>query len=64
MTLGDLRQFVASIEGVPDEALIKARVTFGKHLRSLTVEEDDVGFREFVRAVQPEDDATNRESSI
>jgi hypothetical protein len=59
MTLGDLRQFLASIEGIPDEALIKARVTFGKHLRSVTVEEDDVGFRDYLRAVKhdSEDDA-------
>ncbi|HET6754289.1 MAG TPA: hypothetical protein VFH23_10110 [Jiangellaceae bacterium] len=63
MSLGDLRQFVASIEGVPDEALIKARVTFGKHLRSVTVEEDDVGFRDYVRAVKPGDDASSSEST-
>ena len=63
MSLGDLRQFVASIEGIPDESLIKARVTLGKHLRSLTVEEDDVGFRDYVRAVKEADDATSREST-
>jgi hypothetical protein len=51
MTLGDLRQFLASIGEVPDEAVIKARVTLGRQLRSLTVEEDDVGFRDYVRAV-------------
>ena len=63
MSLGELRQFVASIEGIPDESLIKARVTLGKHLRSLTVEEDDVGFRDYVRAVKPEDDAATSEST-
>jgi hypothetical protein len=63
MSLGDLRQFVASIEGIPDEALVKARVTFGKHLRSVTVEDDDVGFRDYVRAVKPADDATSSEST-
>jgi hypothetical protein len=63
MSLGDLRQFVASIEGIPDESLVKARVTLGKHLRSLTVEEDDVGFRDYVRAVKPEDEDTSREST-
>lgn len=57
MTLGDLRQFLASIEGIPDEAEIKARVTWGKRLRSVTVEEDDVGFRDYIKAVKPGDDA-------
>jgi hypothetical protein len=56
MSLGDLRQFLASIEGLPDEALIKARTSWGKHLRSLTVEEDDVGFRDYIKAVQSGDD--------
>jgi hypothetical protein len=58
MALGDLRQFLASIEGLPDEALIRAKVTsFGRHLRSLTVEEEDVGFRDYLRAVKPEDES-------
>jgi hypothetical protein len=51
MTLGELRQFVASIETLPDEALIKTRASFRRHLRSLTVEEEDVGFSDYVRAV-------------
>jgi len=51
MTLGELRQFIASIETLPDEALIKTRATFRRHLRSLTVEEEDVGFSDYVRAV-------------
>jgi hypothetical protein len=59
MCLGDLRQFLASLESIPDEALIRARVTFGKHLRSITVEEDDVGFHDYVRAVKSGDDATS-----
>ncbi len=54
MTLGDLRQFVASLDGLPDEASVKARVSFRKHLRSLTVEEDDVGFRDYIKAVGDE----------
>jgi hypothetical protein len=54
MTLGDLRQFVASLNGLPDEASVKARVSFRKHLRSLTVEEDDVGFRDYIKAVGDE----------
>jgi hypothetical protein len=55
MTLGDLRQFLASIENVPDEALLRAKVTLGRQLRSLTVEEDDVGFADYVRAVAPDE---------
>jgi hypothetical protein len=54
MTLGDLRQFIASLDGLPDEASVKARVTFRKNLRSVTIEEDDSGFRDFVAAVTPD----------
>ncbi|HEY2998404.1 MAG TPA: hypothetical protein VGJ43_07500 [Acidimicrobiales bacterium] len=57
MTLGDVRQFLASIENVPDDAVVRARSTLGRQLRSLTVEEDDVGFSEYVRAVAPEESA-------
>jgi hypothetical protein len=57
MTLGDLRMFLASIENVSDEAYIKGRTGFGRHLRSLTVEEEDVGFDDYVRAVQPDEPA-------
>jgi hypothetical protein len=56
MTLRDLRQFVASLEGFPDEAPVKARVTWGKHLRSLTVEDENVGFGDYIRSITPEDD--------
>jgi hypothetical protein len=51
MTLGDLRQFLTSIDGIPDDAVVKARATWGRKLRSVTVEEDDVGFRDYLRAV-------------
>jgi uncharacterized protein (UPF0335 family) len=51
MTLGELRQFIAALESLPDEALVKARSTFRHHVRSVTVEEDDVGFDAYVRAV-------------
>lgn len=51
MTLGELRQLLASIESLPDEALVKVRTSFRRHLRSLTVEEEDVGFGDYVRAV-------------
>ena len=45
MTLGDLRHFLASVENVPDEAILKGRVGFGRGLKSVTIEEDDIGFR-------------------
>lgn len=51
MSLGDLRQFVSSLDGLPDAATVRARVSFRKHLRSITVEEDDVGFDDYIRAV-------------
>jgi hypothetical protein len=55
MSLGDLRQFIGSLDSLPDEAQVKAKVTFRKLLRSVTVEEDDAGFRDFVRAKQGDD---------
>lgn len=62
MTLGDLRQFVASLEGLPDDAAVKARTSLRRRLRTITVQEDDDGFREYIRAVTPDapDDATKR----
>jgi hypothetical protein len=57
MSLGDLRQFIGSLDSLPDEAQVKAKVTFRKLLRSVTVEEDDAGFRDFVRAAKQGDDA-------
>jgi hypothetical protein len=62
MSLGDLRQFIGSLDGLPDEAEVKAKVTLRKHLRSVTVEEDDGGFRDFVRAVEHGDDETRAEA--
>jgi hypothetical protein len=62
MTLGELRQFFSSIEGLPDDALIKAQVTWRRHLRAVTVEEDDVGFREYVKAVGSKGDAERSKS--
>ena len=56
MSLGDLRQFIGTLDGLPDEAQVKAKVTFRKLLRSVTVEEDDAGFRDFVRAVEKDDE--------
>lgn len=60
MTLGELRQFVSSIDGLPDDALIKTQVTWRKHLVAVTVEEDDVGFRDYVKAVGSKGDAERR----
>jgi hypothetical protein len=62
MTLGELRQFVSSIEGLPDDALIKTQVTWRRHLRAVTVEEEDVGFRDYVKAVGSKDDAERPKS--
>lgn len=59
MTLGELRQFVTSLEGLPDDAFVKSRATWRRHLRSLTVEEEDVGFSSYVLAVaDPDADAS------
>jgi hypothetical protein len=55
MTLGELRQFVTSLEGLPDDALVKSRATWRRHLRALTVEEEDVGFSSYVLAVADPD---------
>jgi hypothetical protein len=60
MTLGELRQFLASVDSVPDEALIRTRSTFRRYLRSLTIEEDDVGFGAYVRAVASSDPKETR----
>jgi hypothetical protein len=51
MSLGDLRQFIASLDGLPDDAAVRARTSLRRNLRSVTVEEDDVGFREYIKAV-------------
>jgi hypothetical protein len=61
MTLGELRQFIASIEGIPDEALVRTRARFGRYLRSLTVQEDDAGFRDYVRSVGTDEGAADRD---
>ena len=55
MSLGDVRKFLTSIESLPDEAPVKARVGWGKVLRELTVEDEDVGFRDYIRSVSPDD---------
>jgi len=52
MTLGDPRQLVSSLDALPDEAVVKARTRFASRtLRSITVEEDDSGFQDYIRAV-------------
>jgi hypothetical protein len=55
-----LRQFVSSIEGLPDDALVKTQVTWRKHLRAVTVEEADVGVRDYVKAVGSKGDVERR----
>ena len=63
-TLGDLRRFVGSLDALPDEAVIKARTRLGRRtLRSITVEEDDDGFKDYIRAVgrnDPDNVATRK----
>jgi hypothetical protein len=56
MTLGDVRKFLTSIESLPDESPVRARLGWGKVLRELTVEDEDVGFRDYIRSVTPDDD--------
>jgi hypothetical protein len=56
MSLGDIRKFLSSLDSLPDEAPVKAQVGWGKILRSLTVEDEDVGFRDYIRSVAPEEE--------
>jgi hypothetical protein len=56
MSLGDIRKFLGSIESLPDESPVKAKVGFGKLLRSLTVEDEEVGLTDYLRAIAPEAD--------
>jgi hypothetical protein len=56
MSLGDVRKFLASLDSLPDEAPVKARVGWGKVLRELTVEDEDVGYRDFLASVSGESD--------
>lgn len=52
MTLGDLRDFIASLDGLPDDAAVKARTTLvRRRLRSITVEEEDITFHGYLEAV-------------
>jgi hypothetical protein len=51
MSLGDVRKFLTSLESLPDEAPVKAKVGWGKVLRELTVEDEDVGYRDFIASV-------------
>jgi hypothetical protein len=48
--------------GSVDDALIKTQVTWRKHLRTVTVEDEDVGFRDYVKAVGSKDDVERRKS--
>lgn len=56
MTLGDLRKFLSSIEGIADESPVRARVTFRKHLREITVDDLDLGFHDYIRSVRLDDE--------
>jgi hypothetical protein len=61
MSLGDLRSFLASIDGIPDDAPIKARVTLRKRLRALTVEDEDTGLQDYLRSIGPAIDLDARD---
>lgn len=41
MTLGDLRSFIASTDGAPNEAKITTQIYFGRGVRTLTIEWED-----------------------
>ena len=56
MTLGDIRRFLQSIEGIADDTPIKAKTTVQKRLLSLTVEEEDLEFRDYLRSVSLDDE--------
>jgi hypothetical protein len=51
MTLGDLRKFIASIDNIGDEAPIRARVSFRKYLRELTIEDEEPGLQDYLRSM-------------
>jgi hypothetical protein len=51
MTLGDLRKFLASIDNIGDEAPVKARVSFRKYLRELTIEDDEPGLKDYLLSI-------------
>ena len=63
MTLGDIRRFLKSIEGIADDTPIKAKVTVQKRLVSLTVEEEDLEFRDYIRSVSLDDELDKLEKS-
>ena len=56
MTLGDIRKFLQSIESIADDTPVKAKVTVQKRLVSLTVEEEDLEFRDYLRQVTLDDE--------
>jgi hypothetical protein len=51
MTLGDLRRFLSSIDNIGDEAPVKARVSFRKHLRELTIEDEEPGLKDYLSSM-------------
>jgi hypothetical protein len=63
MTLGDIRRFLKSIEGIADDTPVKAKVTVQKRLVSLTVEEEDLEFRDYLRSVTLDDELDKLEKS-
>jgi hypothetical protein len=39
MTVGELRAFLDSLEGVSDDTVVRVKASFGGYLRSMTIEE-------------------------
>lgn len=64
MTLGDLRKFLASLDSIGDEAPVKARVTLRKHLRSMTIEDDEPGLQDYLRSIGLHSDDDNDDTAI
>lgn len=64
MTLGDLRRFLDSLEGIGDDAPVKARVTLRKRLRAVTIEEEeDNGLQDYLRAIGLDEEPEAEEES-
>jgi hypothetical protein len=62
MSLGDLRKFLSSLESLPDSCEVKARVSFRKQLRSITIDDDDLGFQDYIAKVRLDDDDADDEA--
>lgn len=39
MTVAELREFLASVDGIPDDAVPRVRIAYGGKIKSIRVEE-------------------------